>query len=75
MKKTLHLKTRCQQRGIREDLLVLVQEFGTSVRAHDGATHLILNKKHCQFIESMIDDLIDQIKQHGEISIDTIKVS
>ena len=69
MKKTLHVKSRCQQRGIREELIDLVVQFGSKARSYDGANHLILSKKNCQFISKLIDQIIKDIQEIGVIEV------
>ena len=45
IKKTKHGEARIQQRGIPQEVLDLIMEYGTDQRAHGNATKCYLNKR------------------------------
>ena len=63
-KKTKHIRTRCQQRGIKERDLDLIAQFGTKTR--DG---LILTRKDISEVERETKRLVCRLSRLQDVFV------
>lgn len=64
MNLTRHAQVRSQQRGLPPMLIDLLLSFGTSQKAHDGATKYFLDKPARRRIDAYAGPLAQHLREH-----------